>query len=358
MRIYSNQSRLFCLDFLKAVSILAIVSYNSIFFPVSTYQRHADFLEILFTPFRFCIPVFFTITFFFLVRQLEQPGNTHKLTLLFQQLRGILIPTIFWFAIAAILKVVGGASMIEIYRAIYQGKIFPDSYYLLVILQLLPIYYLLRRWLNSSYSLIILVVLQWVIFLSLYTILTSTSTQGITEQLKNLNRPLIIYWLVYVGLGLLLYRKFNAIESISTWTTLSSKVFLLCLMSIIFMFDYQWLLQITNGILQPFDYATISCLISVLVMFLCFSSIQETQFSVPIEFLIKLISKYSLGIFCINGIFSQLFSSVGRKLFEGLSFSLIEILLIKIITWILLLMLSLGVSVLLARFGLKRMVCE
>ncbi|MEA5569887.1 acyltransferase family protein [Calothrix sp. UHCC 0171] len=358
MRIYSNQSRLFCLDFLKAVSILAIVSYNSIFFPVSTYQRHADFLEILFTPFRFCIPVFFTITFFFLVRQLEQPGNTNKLTLLLQQLRGILIPTIFWFTIAAVFKVVGGASIIEISRAIYQGKIFPDSYYLLVILQLLPIYYLLRRWLHSSYSLIMLVVLQWLIFLLLYTILTSVSAQGITEQLKNLNRPLIIYWLVYVGLGLLLYRKFNTIESISTWTTLSSKVFLLCLMSIIFMFDYQWLLQITNSILQPFDYATISCLISVFVMFLCFTSIQETQFSVPIEFLIKLISKYSLGIFCINGILSQLFSSVSRKLFEGLSFSLIEILLIKIMTWMLLLMLSLGVSVLLARFGLKRMVCD
>jgi hypothetical protein len=138
---------------------------------------------------------------------------------------------------------------------------------------------------------------------------------------------------------------------------LATKVFFLCLMSIIFMFDYQWLIKITNGTIQPFDYATISCIVGAIAMFLCFASIRETHLSVTGEFFIKLLSKYSLGIFCINDILSQIFFSVGTKLFVQASFSLVEILAIKVISWIFLLVLSLSLSVLLGRFGLKRMVC-
>ncbi|PAX51994.1 acyltransferase family protein [Brunnivagina elsteri] len=357
MRIYSNQSRLFCLDFLKAVSIVAIVSYNSIFVPISTYQNHADFLETLFTPLRFCIPVFLTISFFLLGKQLDNQGNKKKSSLLFEHLQHVFILTLFWFAIASIFKFASGNSILQICRDIYQGKIFPDSYYFLVILQLFPIYFVFKRWLHSNYSVLLLIVLQWLIFFGIYISLTSSSTQGIVEVLKNLNHPLIIYWLVYIALGIFIYRQFNLIASISKGIELSTKVFLLCLMSIILMFDYQWLIKITNGTMQPFDYATISCIISAIAMFLCFASIQETHLSVLGEFLIKLLSKYSLGIFCINGILSQVFFYVGTKLFYQASFSLIEILVIKVISWIVLLALSLSLSVLLARFGLKKMVC-
>ncbi len=357
MRIYSNQSRLFCVDFLKAISIVAIVSYNSIFVPISTYQSHADFLETLFTPLRFCIPVFLTISFFLLGRQLDNQGNQNKSRLLFQHLQHVFILTLFWFAIAALFKLVSGDSILQICTAIYQGTIFPDSYYLLVILQLFPVYFIFRRWLNANYSVLILIVLQWLIFFGIYISLTSSSTQGVVEVLKNFNRPLIIYWLVYITLGIFIYKRFNLIESISKGIELPTKVFVLCLMSMIFMFDYQWLIKITNGTIQPFDYATISCILSAIAMFLCFASIHETHLSVPGEFFIKLLSKYSLGIFCINGILSQIFFSVGTKFFYQASFSLIEILAIKIVSWIVLLVLSLSLSVLLARFGLKRMVC-
>jgi Acyltransferase family len=357
MRIYSNQSRLFCLDFLKAVSIVAIVSYNSIFVPISTYQSHADFLETLFTPLRFCIPVFLTISFFLLGKQLDNQANQNKSRLLFQHLQHVFIVTLFWFAIAAVFRFASGNSIMQICIAIYQGTIFPDSYYLLVILQLFPIYFLFRRWLHSNYSVLVLIVMQWLIFFGIYISLTSSSTQAIIELLKNFNRPLIIYWLVYITLGIFIYRQFNLIASISKGLELATKVFLLCLMSIIFMFDYQWLIKITNGTIQPFDYATISCIFGAITMFLCFASIRETHLSVPGEFFIKLLSKYSLGIFCINGILSQIFFSVGVKLFNQASFSLIEILVIKIISWVVLLILSLSLSVLLGRFGLKRMVC-
>ncbi|NJL61396.1 MAG: acyltransferase [Methylacidiphilales bacterium] len=357
MRIYSNQSRLFCIDFLKAVSIVAIVSSNSIFVPLSTYKIHADFLETLFTPLRFCIPVFFTVSFFLLGRQLDNQGNQKKSKLLFQHLQHVFILTLFWFAIATVFKFTSGSSIIEICTSIYQGTIFPDSYYLLVILQLFPVCFILRRWLRSDYSVLILIVLQWLIFFGIYISLTGSSTQGIVEVLKNLNRPLIIYWLVYIALGIFIYRQFHLITSISKGIELPTKVFLLCLMSIIFMFDYQWLIKITNGTMQPFDYATISCILSAIAMFLCFASIRETHLSISGEFFVKLLSKYSLGIFCINGILSQVFFSVGTKLFYQASFSLIEILAIKLISWIVLLILSLSLSVLLARCGLKRMVC-
>lgn len=357
MQKTSNQSRLFCLDFLKAISIVAVVSFHSIFVPNTTYQASAEFLESLFTPLRFCVPVFLTISFLLFARQLENSGNQKFLPLLFKRLQRLLIPTVFWFTLAAVLKLANGNSLIEIRESIHRGTIFTGSYYLLVILQLFPIFLIIRRWLYSSYNLIFAIILQWLIFVSIYVGLSNNSYSPIIEFIKNIDRPLFIYWLVYMAIGTFIYTRFDFIVSISKQITLPVKVFLICAMSTIFMFDYQWLISITNGAIQPFDYATISCILSVAIMFICFASVREINFPRAIELIIKLLSKYSLGIFCINGILSQLFLSLGTKLFNDLTFSFIEILVLKITGWAILLLISLFLSILIARIGLKQMVC-
>jgi surface polysaccharide O-acyltransferase-like enzyme len=62
-QIYQSQSRLFFLDLLKALSMVAVVSYYSIFLPKSTYAENAFFIDMLFAPLRFCVPMLFTISF-------------------------------------------------------------------------------------------------------------------------------------------------------------------------------------------------------------------------------------------------------------------------------------------------------
>lgn len=49
-QIYKTQNRLFFLDLLKALSMISVVSYHSIFLPKSTYADHAVLLDALFAP--------------------------------------------------------------------------------------------------------------------------------------------------------------------------------------------------------------------------------------------------------------------------------------------------------------------
>ncbi|MEM7552716.1 MAG: hypothetical protein AAF378_01220, partial [Cyanobacteria bacterium P01_A01_bin.84] len=112
-----------------------------------------------------------------------------------------------------------------------------------------------------------------------------------------------------------------------------------------------------SGSIQPFDYISFACILSVPNILLCCTSIKSESFPLPINQLIKLLSEYSLGIFCINGIVSQIFLSFGEKLFSQSSFNFLEILIIKVTGLIVLLFISLTISILLKNLGLKRVVC-
>ena len=67
--------RLFCLDLLKAISIAAVVFYHSLFVPVSTYANAAIAEKIIFAPLKFCVPVFFTISFMLFEREFSKQWN-------------------------------------------------------------------------------------------------------------------------------------------------------------------------------------------------------------------------------------------------------------------------------------------
>lgn len=98
-------------------------------------------------------------------------------------------------------------------------------------------------------------------------------------------------------------------------------------------------------------------MLSVAVAFLCFASVEEKQLFLPLRRGVKLLSKYSLGVFCINGIVSQIFLSFGSHWFSESTFGFLEILAMKLIGWGILLTVSLSLSVLLDKAGLKNIVC-
>ncbi|MCJ8280147.1 MAG: acyltransferase, partial [Rivularia sp. ALOHA_DT_140] len=349
--------RLFSLEFLKAISITAVVSFHAIFLPNSALNGSYEILETLFAPLRFCVPVFLTISIFLFEKKIaNSPAESRKI-LFKKRLNRLGIPILFWFSVAIVLKAINGNSVLEIIASIFQGEIFTGAYYFLVILQLLWNFVLIRDWLNEENNILTAVIIQGVLLLFVYAVISGFFIDEVLAFLVFLERPLIIYWLAYMALGLYIYQNFDWIERISHSLSKPSKVLILCLTAATMISEYRILTLFLVDSLRPFDYAAFSCILSVPIMFICFASLNEKSFSLPIVKLIKMLSKYSLGIFFINGILAQIFFSIGNRLFSQASFNIFEILVIKIIGWIGLLGLSLLLSILLEKLGLKKMVC-
>ncbi|MGF1672213.1 MAG: acyltransferase family protein [Rivularia sp. (in: cyanobacteria)] len=348
--------RLFFLEFLKAISITAVVSYHAIFLPRSTFIASNGILEILFAPLRFCVPVFLTISFLLFERQISQSPTQPKLPLLQKRLIRLGIPTLFWFGIAALLKAINGNSFTEIINAILTGEIFTGAYYLLIVFQLIPIFFLTRNWLNRQKNILITIAIQGLVYSFVYATICGLFGNPVLEFLIKMERPLIIYWFVYIALGIFLYKNLSWIENKSSSLSQTNKILILCLTAAIMIIEYTILTLVLKNSLRPFDYATFSSIFSIPAMFICFASITEKNLPSPVIKLIKLLSKYSLGIFCINGILAQIFLSIGTKLFSQTNFNLTQIIIIKIIGWIILLTISLLLSIVLKRLGLKKVV--
>jgi hypothetical protein len=355
----SNQpiSRVFFLDLLKAMSIVAVVSYHSIFVPQSTYADSALFVDTLFAPLRFCVPVLLTISFVLFERGLTSHPTKPTWPLIKKRLIRLAIPTLFWFGLATGLKLLKGNSPIILIGSILTGEIFTGSYYLLIMFELLPFFILVRRWLDNLRNILAIVLLQGLIYLLIHASLSGSFLPEMIPILKTINRPLFAYWFVYIALGVFSYKNLSWLVRTSARIPVPLKGLILFFTSIILLAEYNWLALISGGLIPPFDYIMFSCILSVPVAFLCFASIEENQLSLPLVKVVKILSKYSLGIFCINGILREVFLSLGSYLFDEATFSLPETLVIKFIGWGLLLTISLGLSVLLGRVGLKNVVC-
>lgn len=353
--------RIFFIEFLKAISIVSVVSFHAIFVPGSTFNLDAGILETLFAPLRFCVPVFLTISIFMFEKQIvnspTEPSMQSRKALFKKRLNRLGTPLLFWFAIATGLKLLNGNSILEVITAIFQGEIFTGAYYFLVVLQLLWNFVLIRDWIIQEKNIFTTIIIQGVALLFVYAAISGFFVDEVLKVLLFLERPLIIYWLGYIALGVYIYQNFDWIERISYSLNKTNKILILCVTAATMMAEYKVLSVLLADKLRPFDYAAFSCFLSVPMMFICFASVNEKSLPQPIVKLTKLLSKYSLGIFCINGILAQIFLSIGTKLFSQTSFNLSQILLIKMVGWITLLGLSLMLSILLKRLGMKKIVC-
>lgn len=349
--------RLFILDLLKAMSIIAVVSYHSIFVPRSTYATNTLLLDPLFAPLRFCVPVLLTISFLLFERGLTNHSSGPVWLLIKKRLIRLAIPTLFWFSLAAGLKLLKGSSSADLIGEVLKGEIFTGAYYLLIMFQLIPLYIWSRRWLTDLRNVLVIILIQGFVFLFIYASLSSLHGTQVISILRSIDRPLIIYWFVYVVIGAYFYKKLPIIVRISDRISLQLKALFLLLTSLSMAAEYSYLAFLSEGSVPPFDYAMFSCVLSVAVAFLCFASVDEKQLLLPLRRGVMLLSKYSLGVFCINGIVSQIFLSFGSHWFSEATFGFLEILAMKLIGWVILLTVSLGLSVLLDKAGLKNIVC-
>jgi Acyltransferase family len=339
-----NPNRLFALDFLKALSITAVVSYHSVFLPDAVYADSAMALEILFAPLRFCVPVLLTLSFLLMERGFGRSVDVPKGALIKKRLIRLLIPTGFWFGLATGLKLLTGNSISELAVSMLNGTVFYGAYFLLLLIQFLPLFIWFRKWFQDWRIVLLTVLLQGIIFVGIGQLLSASPASSAIALLRALNRPFVIYWFAYLALGVYLWHHWNDLVRLSKQISSWLKVSMIGVCCFSFAYEYYHLLTITKGAFPPFDYAIISCLLSVPILFLSCADIQEKQFPPLVRASISLLSKYSLGIFCVNGILSQVLLSISTRFIQASTLNLISILTIKILGWLFLMVVSIGVS--------------
>lgn len=353
-----QRERFFFLDFLKAISIISVVSFHSVFVPFSTYSSSAKILEIIFSPLRFCVPVLLVISFFLLGRNLHK-DDIRKHDLIRTRLIRLLPPTIFWFSLSTLLDLLTGKSVYYIaYRMLF-GESFLGAYYLIVLFQLIPFSILFKDVLLRTKVHIVFAItlsVQYILFLTIYGLKYGDYSQVI-KGIETLQRIPFWYWFSYASIGVCLYRERRFFLKLSFKTPLQIKSLVLLGLGVGFLIENAFLIRLFGNRTAPFEYFMFSCLISAPIVFLCCMNINPDENPLWLNRSISMLSKYSLGIFCINGILSRVFLSIGSTYLRDFSFSFMQILSIKLVGWIFLLLVSLVGSILLSKMGLKRMVC-
>ncbi len=358
------RERIFPLDLLKAISIIAVVSFHGILVPQQSYVDLESTLNILFAPLRFCVPVFLTISFFLCEQSLQKQKEDTISDWLKKRLTRLLIPTFFWFFVASMLVLIKESfigkpfteTLREISQLVLTGRIFSGAYYLLIALQLSLLFIYLNRYFLQWHNLAIVIFLQGLAFGGIDFSLQGNLGTQFSDFLRLVQRPFLIYWFVYLALGVYLYTNWQVLRQISARIHTPVKILLLLVTSILMLTEATWLHSLTGQEFLPFEYAMSSCIISVFVLFFCLASIQENQLPPKLFQIVHLLSKYSLGIFCINGILFHILVVFSSFILPDLTYNLPEIIVIKVLGTALLLSVSLGFSIVLERFGLGKCV--
>lgn len=352
--IAQTKERLFFLDLLKAISIVSVVSFHATFIPIANYAAYEPPLEILFSPLKFCVPTLLTISFFLLTRS-AQSNSRSKGMLVKKRLTRLAVPTLFWFSIGTGIQLAQGHSLHETLHQVLIGEAFTGAYYLLIVLQLIPVaIYLQGRWTRSNAIAALIVGLQMLVFVVVYSLAGEPER---LESVRSLSRTPFFYWLAYVALGAWVYHKSNALSRLSFRLSPLAKAGLLGCLALCFMLESVHLMQLFDNRLTPFEYMTLSCLLSGPLMLLCCINIKPAHLPKWLRQSVLTLSQYSLGIFCLNGILFRVFRLMGSHYLGEYTFTFTETLLVKLASWAVLLLISLAGSIILSKVGLKNVVC-
>jgi hypothetical protein len=340
--------RVFCLDLLKALGIVAVVSFHSNFLPEASSA--GTNVDALFACLRFCVPVLLVISFMLLERSLAGKQNDKKLPLLYNRLLRLLIPSLLWLAIGSGMKLLKGYSLSELLVEALRGNLFVGQYYLNILIVYTPIFFLLRKWFRRAEIFAFSIVTHIGVSLILYWLLYHDSTQVLT-LLRSIGRPSPIYWLAYPSLGACLWANWKKIVELSAKISWLQKSLILVANATLMSIEYSWQRDISHGLIPPFDYIQLSTLLSVFTLFISFASLTEDRFLKPIQNCVYFLSKYSFGIFCINGLLSRIFYYSASGLYDGIVLDFPSSLGIRIAGWLVLLVLSSFIAYMIDKIG-------
>lgn len=348
---------------LKAISIATVVFFHaSSNLSASTKSQ----LDILQSPLRFCVPVLLTISFFLLSLSVEK-NLQNNLSLYFKKrLFRLLTPILFWFCFANLINLfLNTVDRQEInFKSILllnlQGQIFWGAYFLLILLQFSPIVLIKKRYLHPLKNILLAGFLQSAIFVLCFLIFSRQLDREMIVILCSLSRPALFYWFIYLSLGDFFQKNWTFLLKTSQRTSNKLKLFLIILISFLMIVENTYFHDSIheNCFFDNFEYLKFSCIASVFVAFFCCASISEDSIPSFVRRVVHVLSKYSLGIFCINGILSKfLLPQVIPHLTSTPIVDLDTALVVKIVVWPLLLIISLSLSLVLEKIGLRKCVC-
>jgi hypothetical protein len=181
-------------------------------------------------------------------------------------------------------------------------------------------------------------------FITVTQLILIPEAAPIISLLRSIDRPLVLYWLAYLGLGVYFWSNWNYLIKISQITPRFFKIGILTICCLGFYYESHHLYMSTQGSIPPFEYAMLTCLFSVPTLFICFLNIEEKHLPPRMTQIVKLLSTYSLGIFCVNGILSQIFLSIFTRFSPQFTLELLPMLIVKCVGWLGLLAISLAIS--------------
>ena len=342
--------RLFAIDLLKALSLVAVVSFHGLFFPESSYQQSGYWLDVIFAPLRFCVPVLFTISFFLLRQSLEKQSSSKGSAVLRQRLQRLAVPAIFWFSGASLIRYLGDAPVL---LPLLQGRIFPGAYYLIAMVLLLPLFCWTGLRPSPTPWLWCCAGLHCFFLTLVYRLIHGPGSSPLLPALQQLGRSIPFYWLIYMPLGALLYQHYAQVRRLSKRLSISTKGGIILLTSGLMVWEYSHLRNGLGAQPKPFEYAIFSAIGSVLALFLSLASVEASHLPGWAVAAVQALSRYSLGIFCLNGLISLPLLQWGTAVLADQQLPWYLALAAKLAGSLLLLGVSLELSKLLERVGLK-----
>jgi surface polysaccharide O-acyltransferase-like enzyme len=279
----NTSSRLLDADFLKAISIFAVVFIHSaLIIPVSVIPITWIFLSL-----RFCVPIFIFLWAYFTEKSFEKADD--KRSYLVKRFCGLLTPFLFWsliyFFIVADFKKL---TLIKFITTHWIGSGWSGQYYFIILFQLVAAFAILHTIARYLVGKRIFVILISVLF---YTLISYSPLFNLGVIGKINDRP-FFYWIPYVLLGIS-YSKLG----IPKYYSFPIYFIVLALVLIpleVFVF-HPVVASHTPYLLPSAFISTVIILHSVLG-----KEMNYLRLNGFIFYLMDLLSRNTLGIFCLN----------------------------------------------------------
>jgi len=294
------KERFIWVDIAKAISIFGVVYIHTEALEISSIDSGSYF--------RFGVPIFIIVSFFLSERYLQTQNNYSKKNFLQKRLFRLAIPYVVWSTVYAI-----GQFYLGIKSTIDFGLVFAwqGQYFFVVLIQLTIIYPWIRL-AQIDKKIIFLFLVMTITFLYL-----PSNYLGVKIPFIFSGQAPFFYWCFYQLLAIYLARNTKKIADL-----LNSIPSFLIMLIVVFL----PLIIVAEDfyIKSQFAYLRVSVLLISSVLTILF--VRLNLHIKPLDIGINMLSKYSLGIFCLNPIILTLIRNITRySRLEDIFFSQIPV---------------------------------
>lgn len=331
-------------DLLKAIGIWGVVYIHS---SLGLFS-HLDLISMT-NYFRFCVPIFISISFFLLEQRLiseERVGYISIEAFLKKRLPRLVVPYLFWTCVYIIINHKSTyPSISKFITNHWIGFGWSGQYYFVVLMALTVIYPWLRTVDLSQKMLGIIAIF------TIFLYLPFNYTSVFCKDRNCMQLPFL--YLFYMFLGIYLARKYEEIKARFQRVNLHLRLSLVLASPLFIVLEESLLGNLDSGRRVYFRASTMLASYLILVIFSSFEdSLSKAK---SINYLSSYLSSWSLGIFCINPLIIGMFERFNLKILnQQMDFSLVVLL--SFLVSFIVIALSILMSFIISQVGAKILV--